>query len=97
MAHKGEIGLRRGTVRLVAHHPKWAEYFNEEKQLLFKILGEKVLDIRHIGSTSISGIAAKPILDILAAVETLARRPGIHTRSEQNRLRGQGRWGCSWT
>jgi GrpB-like predicted nucleotidyltransferase (UPF0157 family) len=71
MARKGEIGLRRGTVKLVAHHPKWAEYFSEEEQLLFKILGEKVLDIRHIGSTSISGIPAKPILDILAAVETL--------------------------
>ena len=72
MDRKGEIGLRRGTVKLVAHHAKWAEYFGEEKQLLLKILGEKVLDIRHIGSTSISGIPAKPILDILAAVETLA-------------------------
>jgi GrpB-like predicted nucleotidyltransferase (UPF0157 family) len=71
MARKGEIGLRRGTVKLVAHHPKWAKYFSEEEQLLFKILGGKVLDIRHIGSTSISGIPAKPILDILAAVETL--------------------------
>ena len=70
MARKGEIGLRRGTVKLVAHHPKWAEYFSEEEQLLFKILGEKVLDIRHIGSTSVSGTPAKPILDILAAVET---------------------------
>jgi len=72
MDRKGEIGLRRGTVKLVAHHAKWAEYFGEEKQLLLKILGEKVLDIRHIGSTSISGVPAKPILDILAAVETLA-------------------------
>jgi GrpB-like predicted nucleotidyltransferase (UPF0157 family) len=72
MAPKSEIGLGRGRVKLVAHHPKWAEYFLEEKQLLFKILGEKVLDIRHIGSTSIPGIPAKPILDILAAVKTLA-------------------------
>jgi GrpB-like predicted nucleotidyltransferase (UPF0157 family) len=72
MAHKGEIGLHRGTVKLVAHHPKWAEYFSKEKQLLSKILGEKVLDIRHIGSTSIPGIPAKPILDILAAVTMLA-------------------------
>jgi len=72
MAHKGEIGLNSGTVKLVAHHPKWAEYFSKEKQLLFKMLGEKVLDIRHIGSTSIPGIPAKPILDILAAVKMLA-------------------------
>jgi GrpB-like predicted nucleotidyltransferase (UPF0157 family) len=69
---KGEIGLHSGTVKLVAHHPKWAKYFSEEKQLLFKMLGKKVLDIRHIGSTSIPGIPAKPILDILAAVKMLA-------------------------
>lgn len=67
-----DIGLPRGTVKLVAHDPKWAEYFSEEKQLLSKILGAKVLDIRHIGSTSIAGMPAKPILDILAAVTTLA-------------------------
>jgi GrpB-like predicted nucleotidyltransferase (UPF0157 family) len=72
MALKDEIGLPRGSVKLVAHHPSWAEYFNEEKQLLLQTLGGKVLDIRHIGSTSIPGIPAKPIVDILAAVQTLA-------------------------
>ena len=72
MAGKREIGLPRGTVKLVAHHPKWAKYFSQEKQLLFRMLGGKVLDIRHIGSTSIPGMPAKPILDILAAVKTLA-------------------------
>jgi GrpB-like predicted nucleotidyltransferase (UPF0157 family) len=72
MADKGEIGLHSGTVKLVDHHPKWAEYFSKEKRLLFKMLGEKVLDVRHMGSTSIPGIPAKPILDILAAVKMLA-------------------------
>ena len=72
MALKGEIGLRRGTVRLVAHHSGWAANFDGEKQLLLKTLGEKVVDIRHIGSTSIPGMPAKPIIDILAAVQKLA-------------------------
>jgi len=72
MVHKAEIGLRRGTVKLVAHNPKWAECFSEEKELLLKTLGQKILDLRHIGSTAIPGILAKPILDILAAVRTLA-------------------------
>jgi GrpB-like predicted nucleotidyltransferase (UPF0157 family) len=52
--------------------PQWAECFREEKKLLLKMLGEKVLDIRHIGSTSIVGMPAKPILDILVGVKTLA-------------------------
>ena len=72
MARKDDIGLYRGTVNLVAHHAKWAEYFSREKQLLLNILREKVLDIRHIGSTSIPGLPAKPVIDILAAVKTLA-------------------------
>jgi GrpB-like predicted nucleotidyltransferase (UPF0157 family) len=71
MAYDDKIGLRRGTVKVVAHHPKWAEYFGKERQLLFKVMGQKVLDIRHVGSTSIPGMPAKPIVDILAAVRTL--------------------------
>lgn len=72
MARGDEIGLHRGTVRIVPYSPQWAEYFREEQVLLFEILGRKALDIRHIGSTSIVGMPAKPILDILVGVEVLA-------------------------
>lgn len=72
MAYDDEIGLHRGTVKVVAHHPNWAECFRKERELLFQIMGEKVLDIRHVGSTSISEMPAKPVIDILAAVKTLA-------------------------
>lgn len=68
----GEIGLHRGTVKLVAHDPKWDECFRQEKERLASILGEKALDIRHIGSTSIAGIRAKPIIDIIVAVKNLS-------------------------
>ena len=72
MANDDEIGLRRSTVKVVAYHPKWAEYFRQEKEILFQIMGPKLLDIRHIGSTSIPAMPAKPIVDILAAVKTLS-------------------------
>ena len=72
MAYGNEIGLHRAVVRIVPYHPKWAEYFGKEKELLLKMMGESVLDIRHIGSTSIVGMPAKPILDILVGVRTLA-------------------------
>jgi GrpB-like predicted nucleotidyltransferase (UPF0157 family) len=66
-----ELGLDSRTVKLVEHDPKWAEHFGHEKQLLSKALGNKVLDIHHIGSTAIPGILAKPIIDMLAAVKAL--------------------------
>ena len=57
---------------MVSYDPKWAEYFQTEKELLLKTMGETALEIRHIGSTSLVGMPAKPILDILAGVKTLA-------------------------
>ena len=72
MAYGDEVGLHRAIVRIVPYHPKWAEYFRTEKELLLKMMGETVLDIRHIGSTSIVGMPSKPILDILVGVQTLA-------------------------
>ncbi len=72
MAQGDEIGLHRAIVTIVPYHPKWAEYFRQEKELLLKTMGETVLDIRHIGSTSIVGMPSKPILDILVGIQTLA-------------------------
>jgi len=72
MAYGDEIGLHRAIVRIVPYDPKWAEYFRREKELLLKTMRETALEIRHIGSTSIVGMPAKPILDILVGVKTLA-------------------------
>lgn len=66
------IGLRRGTVSIVAYRAAWAEAFEKEKQLLHDALGDNATDIEHIGSTSVPGLAAKPIVDIIAAVEGLS-------------------------
>jgi len=72
MAYGDELGLHRAIVRIVSYDPKWAEYFRTEKELLEKLMGEAALEIRHIGSTSIMGMPAKPIVDILVGVRTLA-------------------------
>jgi GrpB-like predicted nucleotidyltransferase (UPF0157 family) len=70
--NEDDLGLKRGMVRVVPYRPEWPAYFQSERELLQKILGAKVLEIRHIGSTAIPGMPAKPIIDILSAVENLA-------------------------
>lgn len=65
------LGLKRGTVKLVEYNPEWAELFEKEKTAIQEVLGDQVVDIEHIGSTSIPGMLAKPILDLAVAVETL--------------------------
>ena len=72
-----EIGLQRGTVVLKKHHVQWANAFEFEKQFLKKMLGDVVIDIQHIGSTAVQGLAAKPIIDMLMAIESLRKVSSI--------------------
>ncbi len=62
------IGLEKGMVRLVAFDPQWKQLYEEEKACLAEVLGSTILDIQHIGSTSIPGMPAKPIIDIAIAI-----------------------------
>jgi GrpB-like predicted nucleotidyltransferase (UPF0157 family) len=49
----------------------WALSFNEEKKLLEDILSDIAISIEHIGSTSVRGLGAKPIIDIMIGVYNL--------------------------
>ena len=71
------IGLDRKTVKLFSYSPKWTKNFEKEKKILRDILGDKVIDIQHIGSTAIPELLAKPIIDILIAVSDLKRVKGL--------------------
>jgi GrpB-like predicted nucleotidyltransferase (UPF0157 family) len=62
------LGLRRGAVELVPYTPIWATLFQSERAHLQDALGADALDIQHIGSTAVPGLAAKPILDLGIAV-----------------------------
>jgi GrpB-like predicted nucleotidyltransferase (UPF0157 family) len=62
------LGLQRGTVQLVSYTPAWATLFQTERARLQRALGADALDIQHIGSTAVPGLAAKPILDLGIAV-----------------------------
>ena len=62
------LGLKRKTVKLVDHNPKWLKAFKDEKKQLQEIFGVDVLGVEHVGSTAIPGIKAKPIMDLMVAV-----------------------------
>lgn len=72
MVKKSQIGLRRGTVKLAFYSSKWKESFEKEKKKIKKALGEMVIDIQHVGSTAVSGVVAKPIIDIVVGVHGLS-------------------------
>lgn len=63
------LGLARGTVTLHPYHDEWPLLFRHEAAQLQAAIGAYVLDIQHVGSTSILGLSAKPIIDIAVAVD----------------------------
>ena len=69
------IGLKRGTVKVVDYDLDWPKEFEAVKQRLLKTFGHKIVAIEHIGSTSILGLAAKPIIDIVAVVKSFDNLP----------------------
>lgn len=66
------LGQHKRDFTIVPYQLGWKDLFEQEADLLHSALGEKALRIEHIGSTAIPGILAKPIIDIMVAVVSLA-------------------------
>ena len=61
--------MQRAEVVLLSYDPDWPPRFRAECRRLMPILGPWLAGpIEHVGSTAIPGLAAKPIIDIMAAV-----------------------------
>ena len=58
-------------VYIVDYDPSWPQKYEEEAEKLRAVLGDNCAALYHIGSTSVEGLAAKPIIDILGAVKSL--------------------------
>ena len=67
------IGLESGVVRVVPYDSEWLRLFEQEAALIRAVIGDDILDIQHIGSTSVPDLAAKPIIDIAIAVDDFER------------------------
>lgn len=70
--HGDLLGLEASAVRLRGSSARWRELYEEEATRIRAVLGNLIVDIQHFGSTSIPGVKAKPIIDILVGVARLA-------------------------
>jgi GrpB-like predicted nucleotidyltransferase (UPF0157 family) len=61
-------GPEPGPVTLVDYDPAWPARFARERERIVAALGDRALQVEHIGSTSVPGLAAKPVVDIDLAV-----------------------------
>ncbi len=59
-------------IELHPYDPSWPAAYDAERQRLQSLLHDTLLDIQHIGSTAVPGLTAKPIIDMLAGVRSIA-------------------------
>ena len=63
--------MAKPVVEIHDYDTSWTDQFEREKQRIEGTLGHQALAIEHIGSTSVTGMPAKPIIDIMAGVSDL--------------------------
>ncbi len=53
------------------YQKEWHEEYLIEKEKFISLLGEECIAIKHIGSTAVEGLAAKPLIDMMIGVKDL--------------------------
>jgi len=71
----GGPAVHDAPIDLAEYDPAWPVLFQREAARIRAVLGERVLLLEHVGSTSVPGLCAKPILDLLLVVADSADEP----------------------
>jgi GrpB-like predicted nucleotidyltransferase (UPF0157 family) len=61
-----------GSITLAEADPEWGTHFGRQEERIRAALGSRAVEVEHIGSTSVPGLAAKPVIDILLVVTDAA-------------------------
>jgi len=64
-------GIEKRALVLADYDPQWTEAYAEQERRIRAALGPAAVQIEHIGSTSVPGLAAKPVIDVLVTVEDI--------------------------
>lgn len=64
----GTVTAWNNTIPLFDYDPSWPAQYEAEAAKIRRALGERAIVLEHVGSTSIPGMSAKPVIDILLAV-----------------------------
>ncbi len=71
---------QRRRIEIVPYDPNWPAMYEEEALLLRRLFGDVLAAIHHIGSTSVPGLASKPIIDIMGEAVDISMVDGFNER-----------------
>jgi GrpB-like predicted nucleotidyltransferase (UPF0157 family) len=80
-------------IEIVDYNPAWPDLFEAERKLLRQTLDGLVMKIHHIGSTSVPGLAAKPIIDILIEVSDVEELDSYNNKMLLTGYEAMGEYG----
>ena len=82
-------------IQVVDYDPAWPEKFKKEAERIRWILGDCCCEIYHIGSTSVEGLSAKPIIDIMPVVKDLSATDACRAAFEKIGYEWMGEFGIA--
>lgn len=83
-------------IEVVEYDPRWPELFEVEAKQIKEALGHNCIEIHHIGSTSIPGLSAKPVIDILPVVRDIQEVDKATKSMESLGYEAKGEYGMAF-
>lgn len=87
----GELHPHSAPILIAEYGPEWSRLFEREADRIREALADRALAVEHVGSTSVPGLAAKPVIDIVLVVADSANEaayvPGLEACGYVLRIR----------
>lgn len=80
-------------IRLTEYDDKWIHKYEEEVNLLELIFGEEIITFEHFGSTSVPGMKAKPVIDMMCIVKAINKIDSFNEKMNSLGYDVAGEWG----
>jgi GrpB-like predicted nucleotidyltransferase (UPF0157 family) len=80
-------------VRLSYFSEEWSRMFDDEVAVLNKIFGDKIIKFEHFGSTSVPGMKAKPVVDMMCIVKNIEDVDSFNSQMDSLGYDVAGEWG----
>lgn len=81
------------SMKVVDYSVEWPTLYERELAVLREALGNEIVRAHHFGSTSVPGLAAKPVIDILLAVQSVERLDSFDSAMEELGYQPRGEFG----
>ncbi len=85
--------MNKARVEVLSYNFEWPDLYMSEKFNISSILGDEVISIYHIGSTSVPNLSAKPIIDIMVEVKSVDQLDIFNLEMEKSGYKIMGEYG----